>query len=129
MVILLRIGTNRPVANVPTGGHDYRMSRSDFIKCATPQLTAEVWMYEAGDGGRTGPAFSGWGCPCMVSQMEPLVGYDALPLIGDEPLLPGETRQLGFVFLSHEEAVATMRAGGRFYLWEGRFVGEAIVLS
>jgi hypothetical protein len=65
----------------------------------------------------------------MVSQMEPLVGYDALPLIGDEALLPGETRRLGFVFLSHEEAVPIMRAAGRFYLWEGRFVGEAVVVS
>lgn len=65
----------------------------------------------------------------MVSEKEPLIGYDALPLIGDEPLLPGETRQLGFVFLSHDEAVPIIRAAGRFFLWEGRFVGEAIILS
>lgn len=86
-------------------------------------------MYETAAGGRTGPAYSGWGCPCMVSQMEPLIGYGALLLIGDEPLLPGETRQLGFVFLSHEEAIPAMRTAGRFFLWEGRFVGEAIVHS
>lgn len=63
----------------------------------------------------------------MVSRIEPLIGYDALPLIGDEPLLPGETRQLGFIFLFHEEVVPIMRAAGRFFLWEGRFVGEAVV--
>jgi hypothetical protein len=105
------------------------MSRAEFIKTATPPLVAEVRMYETAAGGRTGPAYSGWGCPCMVSQREPLIGYDALPLIGGEPLLPGETRRLGFVFLSHEEAVPVMRTAGRFFLWEGRFVGEAVVQS
>ena len=105
------------------------MSRAELIKTATPQLIADVRMYDAAAGGREGPAYSGWGCPCMVSQKEPLVGYDALPLIGEEPLLPGETRQLGFIFLSHEEAVPVLRTAGRFFLWEGRFVGEAIVQS
>ena len=105
------------------------MNRTEFVKTAIPQLSAVVRMYETAAGGRTGPAYTGWGCPCMVSEKEPLIGYDALPLIGDEPLLPGETRQLGFVFLSHEEAVPIIRAAGRFLLWEGRFVGEAIVLS
>ncbi len=105
------------------------MSRTEFVKTAIPQLFAEVRMYGAAAGGRAGPAYSGWGCPCMVSQTEPLIGYDALPLVGDEPLLPGETRQLGFVFLSQEEAVPIMRQAGRFFLWEGRFVGEAIVQS
>lgn len=105
------------------------MSRAEFIKTATPQLIAEVRMYELAAGGRTSPAYPGWACSCMASQEEPLIGYDALPLIGSEPLLPGETRQLGFVFLSHEEAVPVMRAAGRFFLWDGRFVGEAVVQS
>lgn len=105
------------------------MSRAEFISTATPQLIAEVRMYETAAGGRTGPAYSGWGCPVMISQRKPLYGYDALPLIGDAPLLPGETRQLGFVFLSHEKAVPVMRTAGRFFLWEGRFVGEAVVQS
>ncbi len=104
------------------------MSRAEYLKTATPQLTAEVRMYEAAEGGRTGPACSGWGCLCMVSPSEPLVGYDALPFIGIKPLLPGEVRSLGFVFLS-DEAVPLIRSAGRFYLWEGRFVGEAIVQS
>ncbi|MES3098830.1 hypothetical protein O6W96_04925 [Sphingomonas faeni] len=65
----------------------------------------------------------------MVSQETPLIGFDALPLIGGEPLLPGETRSLGFVFLLPEEAVPAIRMAGRFFLWEGRFVAEAIVRS
>jgi len=105
------------------------MNRAEFVKTATSQLTAEVRMFDTADGGRQEPAYSGWGCPCMVSQMEPLVGYDALPLIGEHPLTPGQTRRLGFVFLSHEEAVPRMRAAGRFYLWEGRFIGEATIVA
>lgn len=65
----------------------------------------------------------------MLATREPLVGYDGLPLIGEEPLLPGETRQLGFIFLSHEEAVPILLTAGRFFLWNGRFVGEATVQS
>ncbi|MGB6451747.1 MAG: hypothetical protein WBE92_13425 [Steroidobacteraceae bacterium] len=49
----------------------------------------------------------------------------ALDLSG--PMAPGERRQLGFVFLSGEEAAAQLRRSGRFFLWEGRFIGEGIV--
>jgi hypothetical protein len=64
----------------------------------------------------------------MVSQMHPLVGYDAWPLLGDEPLMPGEQRRVGFWFLSPEGA-ETMKQVGHFYLWEGGFIGEADVVS
>jgi len=46
-----------------------------------------------------------------------------------EPLKPGESRRVGFVFLSGEEAAAVFRRAGVFYLWEGRFIGEAVVVS
>lgn len=105
------------------------MSRSEFVLSATPHLIAEVRMFDTEHGGRKGPAYAGWGCPCIVSQTQPLVGYDALPLIGTDPLLPGDTRRLGFYFLSHKEAVPLMRQAGRFYLWEGGFIGEAVVLD
>ena len=94
----------------------------------TPSLCADVRLYATDEGGKTQPALPGWGCPCMVSMMEPLSGYDAWPLLGEEPLKPGERRQVGFVFLSQEGA-ETMKRAGRFYLWEGRFVGEAVVTS
>jgi len=64
----------------------------------------------------------------MVSRMQPLIGYDALPLIGDSPLLPGDVRRLGFYFLS-SESVPIMRQAGRFYLWEGGFIGEAVLID
>ncbi|WP_245968691.1 hypothetical protein [Hephaestia caeni] len=65
----------------------------------------------------------------MVSDAEPLQGWDALLLLRDQPLRPGEERRLGFVFLSGQEAADTFKTAGQFYLWEGRFIGEATVVS
>jgi hypothetical protein len=65
----------------------------------------------------------------MVSNKEPWIGFDALPLLRDDPLLPGQRRRLGFVFLSPDDALPVVREAGRFYLWEGRIVGEADVVS
>ena len=76
-----------------------------------PQLDAMVRLYPTSDGGRVTPAAPGWGCPCCVS--------DAV----------GEHRKVGFVFLSGESAAETLRKAGKFYLWEGKIVGEATVLS
>jgi hypothetical protein len=105
------------------------MSRADFLRTQAPHLFAEVRMFDTADGGRKGPAYPGWGCPCMLSKADPLIGYDALPFLDDGNLLPGETRRLGFYFLSHEEAVPLMRKAGQFYLWEGGFIGEATVVD
>jgi hypothetical protein len=105
------------------------MSRVDFQREAAPQIVADVRMYETADGGRATPAAPGWGCSVMVSDVEPLSGFDALPLLRDQALEPGECRRLGFVFLSSEESVAAIEEAGCFYLWEGRFVGEATVVA
>jgi hypothetical protein len=105
------------------------MIRQEFLRTATPHLIAEVRMYATTEGGRKMAALPGWGCPCMVSLTEPLVGYDALPILTDEPLLPGSTRRLGFYFLSGEEAAEVMRTSGHFFLWEGRAIGEAEVVG
>jgi hypothetical protein len=57
-----------------------------------------------------------------------VVGYDGWPLLGDTPLAPGEHRKVGFVFLSGESVAETLRKAGKFYLWEGKIVGEATVV-
>lgn len=45
------------------------------------------------------------------------------------PLLPGTIRKLGFYFPYYEEAVPLLLNAKRFYLWEGSFVGEALILD
>lgn len=104
------------------------MERAEILRNMEPQLIADVRLYETSDGGKTKPALPGCGCPLMVSKMQPLTGYDGWPLLGDEPLHPGDERRVGFVFLSPEGA-DTIRKAGHFYLWEGHFVGEGDVIS
>jgi len=42
----------------------------------------------------------------------------------------GEIRTSGgFVFVSGQKAADELRAAGKFYLWEGGYIGEAVVLT
>ncbi|MGD0620331.1 MAG: hypothetical protein ABSB67_22060 [Bryobacteraceae bacterium] len=99
----------------------------EFLATATPQLIADLTLYPTGDGGKKLTAQPGYGCPCTVSKTSPPISYDGWPLL-KEPMNPGESRRVGFVFLSGEEAAAVFRKAGVFYLWEGRFIGEAVVV-
>lgn len=102
--------------------------RAASLKAMEPQLVANVRLYATEDGGKSVPAYPGWGCPCLVSQEQPISGYDGWPILND-PILPGQERKdVGFVFLSPEGAEA-MRRAGRFHLWEGKFIGEASVVG
>ena len=103
------------------------MSRREFLLAAEPHLIADVTLYATNAGGREEPVYLGWGCPCLPSRAAP--GWDGWPLIGEDPLVPGETRRVGFHFMSGDEAANVMRKAGRFYLWEGRLVGEAEVID
>lgn len=105
------------------------MSRIAIQRVAEPELTADVTLFRTEDGGRQGPMMPGYGCPVTISQNEPIEGWYALLLLRDEPLQPGETRRLGFVFLSGQRAVEALSTAGRFFLWEGKFIGEAVVVQ
>ena len=50
-------------------------------------------------------------------------------LLGEPPLALGESRRVGFVFLSGKEAVDALTAAGKFYLWENGLFGEATALN
>ena len=104
------------------------MPRPEALRKMRPQLIADVLFYPTEQGGRRGPAYAGWGCPCSASRTSPWTGYDAWPLLDDDPINPGDRRRLGFVFLS-DEGLETMRRAGRFFLWELGFVGEATVVE
>lgn len=103
------------------------MSREITQRTAEPQLTADVRLYPTAEGGRKDALRPGLMLPCMIQKTQPLEAWDALPLLRDQPLHPGEARRLGFVFLSGEPAAKALRAAGKFYLWDGRFIGEAVV--
>ena len=104
------------------------MTRAEQLLKMTPQLAADVRLYRSNKGGRSSTALPGWGCLCMVSNQSPWEGWDGWPLLGEQPIEPGDERRLSFVFIS-PEAPNILRAAGRFYLWEGRIVGEAVVVG
>ncbi len=105
------------------------MGRAELLAGMAPQLIADVTLFATEDGGRKSPALPGWGCPCCPSRQEPIVGHDGWLLLGDKPIAPGQQRRVGFVFLLGEESANIMRKAGTFYLWEGRFIGEARVVA
>jgi len=94
----------------------------------SPELVADVYLYATSSGGKQWTVQPGWGCPCSCSKSSDAVFYDGWPLL-EAPLAPGECRRLGFVFLGGEDAAAVLRRVGTFYLWEGRFIGEAMVMT
>jgi len=102
-------------------------TRDAALRPMEPELIADVTLYPTAEGGRKSAVQPGWGCPCMLSKSLPLVGYDGRPIL-NEPLEPGGHRRLGFRFLLGEEAAKMFKKAGSFYLWEGRFVGEAVVV-
>ena len=102
--------------------------RAEQLRKMAPQLIADVTLYPTQSAGRKYAILPGWGCPCMISKSHPLVGYDAWPVL-DAPLNPGDGRRVGFVFLSGDETAQILREAGRFYLWEGRFIGEGVVVT
>jgi hypothetical protein len=102
--------------------------RAQHLKLQRPQLIAELTLYPAEQSGRTLPIPPGYGCPCS-SDRSTRETWDGSPLLGDEPMVLGETRTVGFVFLSGAEAVKALAAKQTFFLWEGRFIGEARILE
>lgn len=105
------------------------MPLPETLRGRAPNLVARLHLYPTSEGGKKIPIVLGYGCPCFASKDTSQGGWDAWPLIGDEEMQPGETRTVGFTFLSGERAAVEMRKAGRFYLWEGRFIGEAEVVA
>jgi hypothetical protein len=103
-------------------------SRAADLKNFAAHISTNLRLYSAAEGGRTSPILPGFGCPAMLSKGLPLIGFDCWPMLGDEPLHPGETRQVGFFFLIPDSA-EKVRGAGRFFLWEGKFIGEAEVVQ
>ena len=68
----------------------------------------------------------GYGCPCSKDKSQ-TEAWDGYPLL-EAMMVPGERRRVGFVFLSGYRAVEALASSDMFYLWEGRFIGEATIV-
>jgi hypothetical protein len=91
-----------------------------------PDVVVDLYLYPEANGGRTNPVGIGWGCPCSPDK-NLAEGWDGYPVLGSE-MMPGERRRVGFVFLSGPNAVEALASSEPFYLWEGRFIGEAQIV-
>jgi hypothetical protein len=108
-----------------------REDETDKARSATPNmnpdLTVDVTLYPVAEGGRDHPIVGAWfSCPCKLRQND-FEARDCRLLLNGQAMSPGETRRLGIKFLSDDSA-PIFRAAGRFYLWEGKIIGEAVVI-
>lgn len=85
-------------------------------------------LYSSAEGGKTVAVRAGFGCPCFTYKTTEAAGWEARLQLGNAHFEPGTKRRVGFVFLS-EEGAGELKRVGRFYLWEGRFIGEANVVT
>lgn len=110
-----------------------RATRAESLRKMSPHLVADVYLYPISEGGKKLTVLPGWGCPCSPSKSADALLCDCWPLL-EGPFGPGERRRLGFVFLhgngiAKDDILATLRRAGTFYLWEGHFIGEAVVVA
>lgn len=101
--------------------YDMRHAREDLI--------ADVWLYSTAQGGKSQSIFSGWGCPCKTTLKPEEPAWDGWPILGNVELRPGETGRFGWMFLSGDLAASAIKQSGKFYLWEGRIIGEAVIVT
>ena len=103
--------------------------RAKALLGVRPQLVARLILYPVGQSSRRGPLRPGFGCPCFPSTDQGDQGWDCWLLLGDREMQLGTTRDVGFVFLSGDEAVNHLKSWPRFYLRETGFIGEAVPLE
>jgi hypothetical protein len=95
------------------------------MKNVVPHFFAEITLYSTDKGGRQSPITAEWfGCPIKVHERD-FSAWDFRMLLRGETIAPGETKRFGVVFLM-PEAAALFRLLPKFYLCEGRVIGEAI---
>jgi hypothetical protein len=105
----------------------YGRERAERLKTHTPDLIADVSLYETPEGEAAVSLLPGFGCPCTLSKALPIESYTTLPQL-DAPLHPGERRRIGFIIPFPENA-ELVRDAGHFFLWVGRFIGEATMVG
>jgi len=92
-----------------------------------PDALVELRLFPPDAGGRAGPTSTAWwGCPLSIDG-ELFDGRFDLSEI--EPLQPGESRVVPVKFLRPDLVEPRIAEGQKLRVWEGRFIGEATVLS
>ena len=92
-----------------------------------PIFMIDLTLYPTEMGGRIEPlTLEGVGLPCRLTEKsEPF--YDCRLFLNGQHIAPGETKRVCIRF-SFAAAAPLFRAAGKFYLWDGRNIGEAVVV-
>ncbi len=86
-------------------------------------ITATIYLLATAEGGRSVPTFEDrFGCVMFVDGE----GHDVRFWL-DSALTPGTTRTVPAAFLSPSLALAHIRPGMNFTLWEGGTVGTGVI--
>jgi hypothetical protein len=94
------------------------------MKDTEPHFIASIMLYPTNQGGRKSPIVGAWfGCPCKFHEADQSA-WDCRILTNGNTLAPGETKDFGIVFQTSEIAPVFAKMQ-RFFLWEGRIIGEA----
>jgi hypothetical protein len=107
------------------------MSHAEYLKTVEPHLVVELTLYPIEAGGKSLPVSLGWGSLCTIQSEKGSgwFGYDGWPLLIDRPMSRGEMRRVGYFFMRGQEAVNYLSSAEKFYIWEGRIVGEARIVN
>ena len=94
------------------------------MKAIAPHFVAKITLYPTHQNGRKSLITGEWyGCPCKFHEAD-FSAWDCRILINGEPFAPGETKEFAIVFLTAEIA-PLFGLVERFFIWEGRVIGEA----
>lgn len=95
-----------------------------------PDMIGLVRLYRTEDGGKKLPLEPDHKYYSSIAMTDPEMreGHSLRLIIGGLPalMMPGESAEMPMKFLT-DEGARVMREAGRFYLWEGRFIGEVEV--
>lgn len=92
-----------------------------------PHFMVDLTLYTPEKGGRKEPITrEGFGCPCKLDKNRDTFA-DCRLFLNGQHISPGETKRVGIRF-SFDPAASVFRAAGKFYLWDGRAIGEASVV-
>src|SRR5690242_13368719 len=87
-----------------------------------------ITLYPSSAGGRNTPIQGNrFKCPCKFDARDH-TAWDCQIMLDGKTLAPGETLLLEVQFMSPELA-PDFRSAKKFYLWEGRIIGEAAAIN
>jgi hypothetical protein len=100
----------------------------DALSGKKPDVWVDLKFYPVDQGGPEREKSQGWECVCFEDIERTKPGHHGWPLLADKPMGAGETRRVGFVFLAGDSVAEEYRDVGKFYVWEGRVIGEADIV-